>query len=108
MTIAPRLVPLVGHGNMRDLGGYATVDGRWTRCGKLYRHGLIELQEASDLEYLAMLGLSETLDLRAVSYTHLRAHETPEHLVCRLLLEKKKNYIPQDCKREDYLTPNNN
>ena len=24
-----------------------------------------------------------------VSYTHLRAHETPEHLVCRLLLEKK-------------------
>src|SRR5678815_5549048 len=26
---------------------------------------------------------------RAVSYTHLRAHETPEHLVCRLLLEKK-------------------
>src|SRR5674536_396526 len=26
----------------------------------------------------------------SVSYTHLRAHETPEHLVCRLLLEKKK------------------
>ena len=25
-----------------------------------------------------------------VSYTHLGAHETPEHLVCRLLLEKKK------------------
>src|SRR5678815_5840960 len=28
-------------------------------------------------------------DIIAVSYTHLRAHETPEHLVCRLLLEKK-------------------
>eukprot|EP00658_Telonema_sp_P-2_P082154 TRINITY_DN8611_c0_g1_i2.p1 TRINITY_DN8611_c0_g1~~TRINITY_DN8611_c0_g1_i2.p1 ORF type:complete len:1447 (+),score=242.30 TRINITY_DN8611_c0_g1_i2:69-4409(+) len=28
-----------------------------------------------------------------VSYTHLRAHETPEHLVCRLLLEKKKKKI---------------
>ncbi len=26
-----------------------------------------------------------------VSYTHLRAHETPEHLVCRLLLEKKND-----------------
>src|SRR5678816_3377722 len=25
-------------------------------------------------------------DLRPVSYTHLRAHETPEQLVCRLLL----------------------
>ncbi len=25
------------------------------------------------------------------SYTHLRAHETKANLVCRLLLEKKKN-----------------
>ena len=29
-------------------------------------------------------------DTRPVSYTHLRAHETPEHLVCRLMHEKKK------------------
>src|SRR5450756_2660643 len=28
--------------------------------------------------------------LTAVSYTHLRAHETRHDLVCRLLLEKKK------------------
>ena len=30
-----------------------------------------------------------TVDQQAVSYTHLRAHETSLHLVCRLLLEKK-------------------
>ncbi|WDT36805.1 hypothetical protein PVA38_11255 [Streptococcus pneumoniae D39] len=29
--------------------------------------------------------------VNAVSYTHLRAHETVLDLVCRLLLEKKKN-----------------
>ena len=29
----------------------------------------------------------------AVSYTHLRAHETVLELVCRLLLEKKKHKI---------------
>src|SRR5665648_1155911 len=29
----------------------------------------------------------------AVSYTHLRAHETRHDLVCRLLLEKKKKNI---------------
>ena len=29
----------------------------------------------------------------AVSYTHLRAHETVLDLVCRLLLEKKKNTL---------------
>ena len=32
------------------------------------------------------LSLSLVGVLGAVSYTHLRAHETPEHLVCRLLL----------------------
>ena len=38
--------------------------------------------------------LKEELNLvnvmEAVSYTHLRAHETKANLVCRLLLEKKK------------------
>ena len=40
----------------------------------------------------------------AVSYTHLRAHETVLDLVCRLLLEKKKRastYIPS----RTYLEP---
>src|SRR5678815_5876275 len=32
-----------------------------------------------------VLVLGATHGLAAVSYTHLRAHETPEHLVCRLL-----------------------
>ena len=30
-------------------------------------------------------------EMAAVSYTHLRAHETVLDLVCRLLLEKKKH-----------------
>src|SRR5450756_257205 len=36
-----------------------------------------------------------------VSYTHLRAHETRHDLVCRLLLEKTKNYKGQI---DDYKT----
>ena len=39
-------------------------------------------------------GYDKAIDLAygmvAVSYTHLRAHETRHDLVCRLLLEKKK------------------
>ena len=34
--------------------------------------------------------LNALLRIVAVSYTHLRAHETDSYLVCRLLLEKKK------------------
>ena len=35
--------------------------------------------------------LDERVRVAPVSYTHLRAHETVLDLVCRLLLEKKKN-----------------
>src|SRR5660398_298847 len=38
-------------------------------------------------------------DLRSVSYTHLRAHETKANLVCRLLLEKKKKRTQTTKKR---------
>src|SRR5678815_372169 len=33
-----------------------------------------------------MTTIDRSLGFYTVSYTHLRAHETPEHLVCRLLL----------------------
>jgi len=38
----------------------------------------------------SICGEKGKIDPRAVSYTHLRAHETLRYLVCRLLLEKKK------------------
>ena len=39
--------------------------------------------------------LKKIKDSGAVSYTHLRAHETVLDLVCRLLLEKKKQKTQQ-------------
>ena len=39
----------------------------------------------------ALLLNGKVRNIAAVSYTHLRAHETVLDLVCRLLLEKKKN-----------------
>ena len=45
----------------------------------------------------------------AVSYTHLRAHETGRNLVCRLLLEKKNNCLlytsPSPRERQKYRMP---
>src|SRR5665648_1200161 len=38
-------------------------------------------------------GFYGNIPLVPVSYTHLRAHETRHDLVCRLLLEKKKNQL---------------
>src|SRR5678816_2310015 len=43
-----------------------------------------------ETEFVLLANIAPALQshVLAVSYTHLRAHETPEHLVCRLLLEK--------------------
>ena len=46
--------------------------------------------------------MDKTVIVEAVSYTHLRAHETVLDIVCRLLLEKKKQEHP--CKQERPLT----
>ena len=40
----------------------------------------------------------------SVSYTHLRAHETKANLVCRLLLEKKKDSVEDGYGEEDTKT----
>ena len=47
---------------------------------------------------LSMPGIVSGI-LMAVSYTHLRAHETGRNLVCRLLLEKKKKHISEPTRR---------
>ena len=46
------------------------------------------------------------LNGKAVSYTHLRAHETVLDLVCRLLLEKKKNKINNNKNRMQHININ--
>ena len=51
-----------------------------------------ELESSSEIESRQLPG--------PVSYTHLRAHETVLDLVCRLLLEKKKNKKKKNTKKE--------
>ena len=41
--------------------------------------------------FTPIINAPEVAIMGAVSYTHLRAHETVLDLVCRLLLEKKKH-----------------
>src|SRR5664279_3031848 len=55
---------------------------RFTACG---------LTIHPDKTQIICLDRSQTKgsERKAVSYTHLRAHETDSYLVCRLLLEKK-------------------
>eukprot|EP00831_Metopus_contortus_P002058 TRINITY_DN10763_c0_g1_i1.p2 TRINITY_DN10763_c0_g1~~TRINITY_DN10763_c0_g1_i1.p2 ORF type:complete len:125 (+),score=26.91 TRINITY_DN10763_c0_g1_i1:164-538(+) len=49
-----------------------------------------EFKKKGKVASSVMQGVMSHLSSKPVSYTHLRAHETSLHLVCRLLLEKKK------------------
>ena len=51
---------------------------------------VIEARDVDNIYAVPHSYHAEGLDVEAVSYTHLRAHETSLHLVCRLLLEKTK------------------
>ena len=44
------------------------------------------VNKQTENDYLQQV--NEVRSIITVSYTHLRAHETPEYLVCRLLLEQ--------------------
>ena len=54
---------------------------------------LVENSRRVPMSSLRMIDYAQTKQAieRPVSYTHLRAHETVLDLVCRLLLETKKN-----------------
>ena len=52
----------------------------------MVRYPLENRSSLDDLNLLAIRVPNNSEEV-SVSYTHLRAHETPEHLVCRLLLE---------------------
>ena len=49
----------------------------------------IELEIAQN-NLLSYIEQNKLIDIEAVSYTHLRAHETVLDIVCRLLLKKQK------------------
>ena len=77
----------------------------WPGIARLVRGNVLSLRESNFIKSDLVAGMplpyilfSEILpNTAAVSYTHLRAHETDSYLVCRLLLEKKK-------KEENYST----
>ncbi len=57
-------IEFTGTPNFRDLGGYATRDGRRVRKGLLYRSGSLAGLTDADLAHLATLGLHTVYDFR--------------------------------------------
>jgi protein-tyrosine phosphatase len=67
-----RRVVLEGCVNFRDLGGYATADGRRTRWRRLYRADGLSRLSPADLTTLTDLGLATVIDLRTRDEAEVR------------------------------------
>ncbi len=60
----PMVVPLQGATNLRDLGGYATMDGRIVARGNVYRSASLHLLTDADVAVLQRIGLRAVCDFR--------------------------------------------
>jgi protein-tyrosine phosphatase len=59
-----RALGLEGAANFRDIGGYATANGRHVRWGEVYRSNELSKLTAADSGRVAALGLVSVIDLR--------------------------------------------
>ena len=64
LIVAERNVPLQGGVNFRDLGGYATADGRRVDWGRLFRSGHLSNLTDDDKACVASLDIRTVCDLR--------------------------------------------
>src|SRR5262245_59438701 len=61
---ATRILSLTGAYNVRDLGGYPTTDGRYTRWNRLFRSDSLHELTGEDVLILRRLDLTSVIDLR--------------------------------------------
>lgn len=66
MNPQTRTALLQGASNFRDLGGYATTDGRRVRHGRVFRSDHLAGLSAADVALLQGWGLSHSMDFRGV------------------------------------------
>ncbi len=91
----PSRVELAGARNLRDLGGYSTIDGRQIKKGLLYRSDHLKRVSIRNAEAVAALGVKRVYDLR----TERERERDPPRLAEVTSLEVVS--LPVDCELID-------
>jgi protein-tyrosine phosphatase len=65
VVASERRIPFEGITNLRDLGGYPTVDGGVTKWGRVFRADALHKLTSVDLERFRELGVTTVYDLRS-------------------------------------------
>lgn len=80
-----RLIALEGAHNVRDLGGYCTGDGGFTRWRSILRGDALHALSDRDIEILVKAGLTTVIDLRNPVEIELEASPFPARGAVRYL-----------------------
>jgi protein-tyrosine phosphatase len=75
--VTDEAVILEGAPNFRDLGGYATADGRRVRSGQLFRSGVLSDLTDADVARLSGLSIATVVDLRSADEVEERPNRLP-------------------------------
>jgi protein-tyrosine phosphatase len=67
VIVSERRVPLQGSVNFRDLGGYATIDGRRVKWGQLFRSDHLGRLTDRDLAVLSRMRIRQVCDFRTAA-----------------------------------------
>jgi protein-tyrosine phosphatase len=90
IVAAERRLPLEGALNLRDMGGYRTVDGRRVRWGRVFRSDHLSTLTDADMDYLSRLGIQVVCDFRGQAESEAavsRLPLDPEPRIVRLVIE---------------------
>ena len=66
IIVGERSPHLVGGVNFRDIGGYRTVDGKYTNWGQVYRSGHLSNLTSIDKEKIEQRGIRTIIDFRSL------------------------------------------
>lgn len=78
--LAETHLPMSGGYNFRDLGGFRTQDGRYTKWGKIFRSDDLNHLTDEDLNYLASIPLVSIVDFRTQSEMDAAPDKNPSTL----------------------------
>lgn len=73
-----RVLKIPGVRNLRDLGGYKTLDGRTVRWGRLFRSGRLSELSSRGLDILSKIGFYSIIDFRSAYEVERNPDRLPE------------------------------
>ena len=74
-VVSERVLPLEQGSNFRDIGGYATRDGRVVRWGRAFRSGAMPLLTEADYALLGQLEIGAVVDFRSLEEREVAADQ---------------------------------